>query len=177
MSDNGDNSDDLRSRMNRMLLEQYGRKNVEIVGERTTIRCYPVEVNFYNWKYSSVVHVFMRGEGHYLNFPVDGSMYTLEMLAQYTDVSPGSYVNSAKTLYCPCYSFVFRSRDLDNPDFILNVVDRLVEMSKNNSDMFDESLEKEGKKIDDFSDLDLLLDDLTWELDDDSGSSGVDEGS
>lgn len=130
--------DELLPKLLDILYMEYGRRNVVVDDDFVRIFHYDCNVTINLYDEALVIYVFMGGEGFYRNFPVDGSKYTLEMLASRTLNGPGSYVNNNGDFFVPNYSFMLRRCDLDDGDFVIAVIDRLVDMSEINSNFFND---------------------------------------
>ena len=157
--------DQFLNRLLEMINREYGRRNVKVDDYCIRIRDHLLNVNVYVYRYTALAYAYLHGEGEFDRFPLDGSVNTLEQLAENTNYGPGVYVNAAHTFYVPNYPFLIKVDDLDKEDFVIRVIDRLVEMADVNSSAFNRAMEN---KDDDF-DTDLF--DLDFEEDEAEGTS------
>lgn len=148
-------------RLLEMIAREFGRRNLDVDDNHIWIKDRLSSVGVDVYGDTAMVYAFLHGEGDYLKFPLDGSIHTLEQLAKDTNYGPGAYVNADQTFYVPNYPFLLKDDDLDDGDFVIRVIDRLIEMADRNSWTFNRAMrerEKEPEPEPSLIDLDLELD-------------------
>lgn len=155
-------------RLLEMIAREFGRRNLDVDDNHIWIKDRLSSVGVDVHGDVAMVYAFLHGEGDYLKFPLDGSIHTLEQLATDTNYGPGAYVNVDHSFYVPNYPFLLKDDDLDSGDFVIRVIDRLIEMADRNSWTFNRAMRENGKE----PEPEPSLFDPDLELDED-GTEGI----
>lgn len=155
-------------RLLEMIAREFGRRNLDVDDNHIWIKDRLSSVGVDVHGDVAMVYAFLHGEGDYLKFPLDGSIHTLEQLATDTNYGPGAYVNVDHSFYVPNYPFLLKDDDLDSGDFVIRVIDRLIEMADRNSWTFNRAMRENGKE----PEPEPSLFDSDLELDED-GTEGI----
>lgn len=136
--DDGDAQQRMMAGFTDILEREYGRRNVIVNDNCIRLNYYPCKIALYVYDWNTIAYAFMEGEASCTNFPVDGSIYTMETLIRNTHIGPGFYVNAKGNLFVPNYPFMFKEDDLGRDGFVVSVLDRLADMADFNSFEFNE---------------------------------------